>query len=1040
MRHKCWSKRRQRVCVMNLWLLICMLVNVSCWLAANIFTLITNARIKELYYVEQTCLNTLFLGLTIIAHNANLWTRRDGTVIYRSDTWKSWMLSCLEDWALWVASRGKHHENGLILDAPLIVHAPKLLLWAFLQVVSTLDLVNILGQNSTGTTRGAGSTVSVPSSSGAPGASESCSQSRYALSVSILHVVAMSLYLFFYSLLLSRGVRDSWSRPTQEHRLGNLLIQLQARRAYGNFVMVWMLIVATAFLRAKACPSQLPGWVEMPINSFLTVLVATSAWLFMPRASDGHTPHVWLQEFAWTEAKEADKRARRARFLTAVPQHAKRASLDTEPMFNMETAIKLMYWAGLAYDIGEVSRLGRSVEVGLGLYSLREHVVIRSQLADAKVAVAWGPTCILLAFRGTASMTAAMHDLQAWLVPHPPARGSLLLGSRPRVHRGFLATWRSEGFREAVLARIAALLAAGCPPRFLITGHSLGGALATIGALDIAQAYPAAALQVYTYGAPRTGNHAFARAYEAAVPDTWSVINLDDPVTSMGKFACLYKRPGLRVMISPRGDMLVRPSIIEQRIELMHGRLRLKDHYLESYRAALAKVIKLQASDKALPDGSQGVLGLASSAVLQSVLLLADEQVADLAGPPGRHEAGCPAETTDVAGTTLAVPVGAAQPVRCVKRRLVRLIRVSRPLPCASSLPVSAGAAQLTQLHNAGWSRLETKAEQPENPLPPAEPFNTTHFIKGILHLTWPEMNWVVLPCTLAWCLLTVLDNAGLVLLYYLLRQYAVTSAAIIATGILICRSRGLSAGTTLAAILPVQLLYLLRTRCELPLRAFLWWYLLGPEHGREAQAFCRDYCFDAFLARTGVQQEQAGDAAEEPSAEQAAAEGPGEEQCEELPGAEPAAKLGGAMEAPSAEGTPVEKVQLTTLEEIEGALSYATAELSHLTNKIGSSSSSYYYVDYDSQGRPASQETLVRLLRRAKEQRIKMLGRAWVEGGAYSEELKECDELLRQRQADLAAAEAERARLEGVVKELEELEAAAVAEVADAGKAWPSM
>ncbi len=29
----------------------------------------------------------------------------------------------------------------------------------------------------------------------------------------------------------------------------------------------------------------------------------------------------------------------------------------------------------------------------------------------------------------------------------------------------------------------------------------------------------------YTFGAPRTGNHAFAREYNAAVPDTWSIIN-----------------------------------------------------------------------------------------------------------------------------------------------------------------------------------------------------------------------------------------------------------------------------------------------------------------------------------------------------------------------------------------------------------------------------------------------------------------------------------------------------------------------------------
>ena len=33
----------------------------------------------------------------------------------------------------------------------------------------------------------------------------------------------------------------------------------------------------------------------------------------------------------------------------------------------------------------------------------------------------------------------------------------------------------------------------------------------------------------YSFGAPRTGNHAFARDYNQVVPDTWSIIN--DQVT-----------------------------------------------------------------------------------------------------------------------------------------------------------------------------------------------------------------------------------------------------------------------------------------------------------------------------------------------------------------------------------------------------------------------------------------------------------------------------------------------------------------------------
>ena len=66
--------------------------------------------------------------------------------------------------------------------------------------------------------------------------------------------------------------------------------------------------------------------------------------------------------------------------------------------------------------------------------------------------------------------------------------------------------------------------------RWLHTGHSLGGALATLAAYDIRKQLQASSKQdvevmCYSFGAPRTGNHAFAADYNHVVPDTWSIIN-----------------------------------------------------------------------------------------------------------------------------------------------------------------------------------------------------------------------------------------------------------------------------------------------------------------------------------------------------------------------------------------------------------------------------------------------------------------------------------------------------------------------------------
>lgn len=49
--------------------------------------------------------------------------------------------------------------------------------------------------------------------------------------------------------------------------------------------------------------------------------------------------------------------------------------------------------------------------------------------------------------------------------------------------------------------------------------------MAVLAAYDLADLFPWLSLRVYTVGAPRPGNKAFAKQYEAKVPDTWHIIN-----------------------------------------------------------------------------------------------------------------------------------------------------------------------------------------------------------------------------------------------------------------------------------------------------------------------------------------------------------------------------------------------------------------------------------------------------------------------------------------------------------------------------------
>lgn len=59
----------------------------------------------------------------------------------------------------------------------------------------------------------------------------------------------------------------------------------------------------------------------------------------------------------------------------------------------------------------------------------------------------------------------------------------------------------------------------------------MGGALAVLCAFDLATRCPCAGaltnIKCYTFGAPRVGNHVWARMFNERVPDTWQLVNAD---------------------------------------------------------------------------------------------------------------------------------------------------------------------------------------------------------------------------------------------------------------------------------------------------------------------------------------------------------------------------------------------------------------------------------------------------------------------------------------------------------------------------------
>ena len=154
---------------------------------------------------------------------------------------------------------------------------------------------------------------------------------------------------------------------------------------------------------------------------------------------------------------------------------------------------------------------------------------------------------LVFAFRGTLSLAGWIADFnfpqqESVVLRGAPVPAGLVaaLGGRgaaavPMAHQGFENLYLT--MREAVIAVARRHPSA----RVLVCGHSLGGALASFAAADIALRGGVAAdgggapryLSSYTYGCPRIGNAALAAAWTAAVPDGWRVVNTADAVPTV---------------------------------------------------------------------------------------------------------------------------------------------------------------------------------------------------------------------------------------------------------------------------------------------------------------------------------------------------------------------------------------------------------------------------------------------------------------------------------------------------------------------------
>ena len=148
---------------------------------------------------------------------------------------------------------------------------------------------------------------------------------------------------------------------------------------------------------------------------------------------------------------------------------------------------------------------------------------------------------LIVTYRGSSSIRNWLVDFDIVQVPcslflSPGLSASI--GSSCKIHKGFAMAW--AGLRDETLNAVATALAAHPSAAIVATGHSLGGAIATIAAAELrAKGYT---VDLLTYGSPRIGNKGLVSFLSSQGPvgaigssgvSHYRITHMDDPVPQL---------------------------------------------------------------------------------------------------------------------------------------------------------------------------------------------------------------------------------------------------------------------------------------------------------------------------------------------------------------------------------------------------------------------------------------------------------------------------------------------------------------------------
>lgn len=240
-----------------------------------------------------------------------------------------------------------------------------------------------------------------------------------------------------------------------------------------------------------------------------TVLVASVGEVVAPTAYSSQKSEPNLQRLVWSSAS-FDKSD-----LPCLPLNQER-SFHASAGLTPDNAYMMMAASAIAYSFwpGKRKRI-------LSSWGFSEINIFDSETNSTNGFWASHDSFVLVALRGTQEPTDLLTDLSVQLEPF-----SLANTSGAQVHSGFLSSARSI---QRNLAQ-AQLHAKKRQVPIFITGHSLGGAVALLGALKITST-GGNVDAVWTFGLPKVGNNSFYDAARKTLGNRWHHINqTEDPI------------------------------------------------------------------------------------------------------------------------------------------------------------------------------------------------------------------------------------------------------------------------------------------------------------------------------------------------------------------------------------------------------------------------------------------------------------------------------------------------------------------------------